>query len=58
MSLTHFFSSFQFGGLEAILTGLCDEYPETLRKYRELFVGIVVIFIFIFALPTTTYVRD
>ncbi|XP_074600142.1 sodium-dependent serotonin transporter-like [Brevipalpus obovatus] len=44
-----------FGGLEAILTGLCDEYPETLRKYRELFVGIVVIFIFIFALPTTTY---
>lgn len=46
----------QFGGLEAMLTGLCDEYPALLRRNREIFVGCVIIFIYICALPTTTYV--
>ncbi|KAM7311392.1 sodium-dependent serotonin transporter [Ixodes scapularis] len=45
-----------FGGLEAMLTGLCDEYPTVLRRHREIFVGVVIMFIYACALPTTTYV--
>uniref|UniRef100_T1J2K8 Transporter n=1 Tax=Strigamia maritima TaxID=126957 RepID=T1J2K8_STRMM len=44
-----------FGGLEALITGMCDEYPLTLGKHREIFVGALVVFIYICALPTTTY---
>ncbi|XP_077535133.1 sodium-dependent serotonin transporter-like [Haemaphysalis longicornis] len=44
-----------FGGLEAMLTGLCDEYPLVLRRHREIFVGCVILFIYACALPTTTY---
>ncbi|XP_037514587.2 sodium-dependent serotonin transporter [Rhipicephalus sanguineus] len=44
-----------FGGLEAMLTGLCDEYPLVLRRHREIFVGCVMLFIYACALPTTTY---
>lgn len=45
-----------FGGLEAMITALCDEYPRALGKRREIFVGLLLIFIYICALPTTTYV--
>ena len=45
-----------FGGLEAMITGLCDEYPRLLGCHRELFVLALLIFIYICALPTTTYV--
>jgi solute carrier family 6 serotonin transporter-like protein 4 len=45
-----------FGGLEAMITGLCDEYPHIVRKNREIFVGVLLVFIWICALPTTTYV--
>ncbi|KAH9377770.1 hypothetical protein HPB48_012185 [Haemaphysalis longicornis] len=45
----------KFGGLEAMLTGLCDEYPLVLRRHREIFVGCVILFIYACALPTTTY---
>ncbi|XP_063874899.1 sodium-dependent serotonin transporter-like isoform X1 [Scylla paramamosain] len=44
-----------FGGLEAMITGLCDEYPRLLGCHRELFVLGLLIFIYICALPTTTY---
>lgn len=47
-----------FGGLEAMITGLCDEYPQTLGKRRELFVAVLLMFIYLCALPTTTYVRE
>ena len=47
-----------FGGLEAMITGFCDEYPATLGKHREIFVGILLTFIYLCALPTTTYVRN
>lgn len=46
----------QFGGLEAMITGLCDQFPNHLRRNREIFVGFVVIFIYLCALPTCTYV--
>ncbi|KAK4004819.1 hypothetical protein OUZ56_006542 [Daphnia magna] len=44
-----------FGGLEAMITGLCDEYPVLLGRRRELFVGVLLVFIYLCALPTTTY---
>ncbi|XP_025016200.1 sodium-dependent serotonin transporter [Tetranychus urticae] len=44
-----------FAGLEALITGICDEYPHTIRKNREIFVAILIIVIYLFALPTTTY---
>ena len=44
-----------FGGLEAMITGLCDEYPTIIRVNREYFVAILLVFIWICALPTTTY---
>ncbi|XP_077290278.1 serotonin transporter [Arctopsyche grandis] len=44
-----------FGGLEAMITALCDEYPRALGRRRELFVLVLLILIYICALPTTTY---
>lgn len=45
-----------FGGLEAMITALCDEYPRTLGRRRELFVLVLLIGIYLCALPTMTYV--
>lgn len=45
-----------FGGLEAMITALCDEFPNFIGKRRELFVLILLAFIYICALPTMTYV--
>lgn len=45
-----------FGGLEAMITALCDEYPKVLGRHREIFVGVLLLAIYICALPTTTYV--
>lgn len=39
-----------------MITGLCDEYPKLLGRHRELFVLGLLIFIYVCALPTTTYV--
>ncbi|XP_075217892.1 serotonin transporter [Lycorma delicatula] len=44
-----------FGGLEAMITALCDEYPRVLGRNRELFVAGLLLAIYICALPTTTY---
>ncbi|GJQ70886.1 hypothetical protein Trydic_g803 [Trypoxylus dichotomus] len=44
-----------FGGLEAMITALCDEYPKVLGRHREVFVGLLLLCIYICALPTTTY---
>lgn len=45
-----------FGGLEAMVTALCDEYPRALGRHREWFVLFLLIGIYLCALPTTTYV--
>lgn len=47
-----------FGGLEAMITALCDEYPRTLGRNRELFVAGLLLCVYICALPTTTYVSQ
>uniref|UniRef100_A0A8D8AA91 Transporter n=3 Tax=Culex pipiens TaxID=7175 RepID=A0A8D8AA91_CULPI len=44
-----------FGGLEAMITALCDEYPRVIGRRRELFVLILLGFIYICSLPTMTY---
>lgn len=46
----------QFGGLESVITGLCDEYPRVLRAHRGIFIGLLIILIYFCSLPTTTYV--
>ncbi|KAK3591522.1 hypothetical protein CHS0354_031630 [Potamilus streckersoni] len=43
-----------YGGLESVITGLCDAFPR-LRKKRELFVFFVIVYCFLGGIPTTTY---
>ena len=47
----------QFGGLEAVITGVCDIFPW-LNKRRWLCVLVVVTYCFLGSLPTLTYVGD
>uniref|UniRef100_A0A8C1DP63 Transporter n=1 Tax=Cyprinus carpio carpio TaxID=630221 RepID=A0A8C1DP63_CYPCA len=46
--------SFFFGGLEAIITAVMDEYPDTLSHRRELFVLGLVVVCFLGSLSTLT----
>ena len=43
----------KFGGSEAIITALADEYP-VLRRRREIFVGVLFSFYMIIGLPSCT----
>jgi solute carrier family 6 dopamine transporter-like protein 3 len=43
--------SIKFGGSEAIITALTDEYP-ILKKRRSIFVGLLFAFYFIIGLPS------
>ncbi|VDK89419.1 unnamed protein product [Litomosoides sigmodontis] len=44
-----------FSGIEALITGFCDEYPEVLARRREIFVGGVIVAFYFGSLPTVTY---
>uniref|UniRef100_A0A1I8EKJ6 Uncharacterized protein n=1 Tax=Wuchereria bancrofti TaxID=6293 RepID=A0A1I8EKJ6_WUCBA len=44
-----------FSGIEALITGFCDEYPEVLIRRREIFVGFVIVVYYFGSLPTITY---
>ncbi|EJD75432.1 sodium-dependent serotonin transporter [Loa loa] len=44
-----------FSGIEALITGFCDEYPDVLARKREIFVGIVIVAYYFGSLPTVTY---
>lgn len=46
----------KFGGLEAIITAVMDEYPDTLSHRRELFVLGLVVVCFLGSLSTLTTV--
>lgn len=48
----------QFGGLEAIITAVMDEYPDVLSHRRELFVLVLVVVCFLGSLSTLTKVSD
>ncbi|CAF2691282.1 unnamed protein product [Rotaria sp. Silwood2] len=50
--------SSRFGGLESIITGLCDEFPNILGRHRSLFVLGVLVICYLGALPTCTYGGD
>lgn len=45
-----------FGGLEAMITALCDQYPRAIGQRREIFVLFLLAGIYLCALPTMTYV--
>uniref|UniRef100_A0A674PLJ7 Transporter n=1 Tax=Takifugu rubripes TaxID=31033 RepID=A0A674PLJ7_TAKRU len=49
-----FLFGFQFGGLEAIITAVLDEYPDQLYHRRELFVLCLVVVCFLGSLSTLT----
>lgn len=53
---TNWLLAIKFGGLEAMITGLCDNYPQLLRRNRKVFVAVLIAFIYLCALPTTTHV--
>ena len=47
------------GGLEAVITGVMDEYREFFKRYRwsrEVFTGAVVVSAFLLAIPNVTNV--
>lgn len=46
----------QFGGLEAVITAVMDEYPQVLAGRRELFVLGLITVCFLGSLSTLTYV--
>lgn len=48
--------SFQFAGLEGVITAMLDEFPHVLVKRRELFVFGLVCVCYLGALSTLTYV--
>ncbi|KAJ6645983.1 Sodium-dependent serotonin transporter, partial [Pseudolycoriella hygida] len=47
-----------FGGLEAMITALCDQYPRAIGRRREWFVLFLLIGIYLCALPTMTYTSE
>ncbi|VDM39508.1 unnamed protein product [Toxocara canis] len=48
-------SFISFSGIEALITGFCDEYPRILARKREIFVGFVIASYYFGSLPTVTY---
>ena len=46
-----------FSGIEALITGFCDEYPRFLSRKREIFVGVIIFVYYLGSLPALTYVR-
>lgn len=46
----------QFGGLEAVITALMDEYPQVLGEHRQLFVLGLIALCFLGSLATLTNV--
>jgi solute carrier family 6 GABA transporter-like protein 1 len=43
--------------VEAFVTGIVDNWPNQLRKYRRLFVVATIIVIFLLSLPMITEVK-
>ncbi|VDM97842.1 unnamed protein product [Thelazia callipaeda] len=44
-----------FSGVEALITGFCDEYPHALARNREIFVAVVLVIYYFGSLPAVTY---
>ena len=47
----------QFAMFEAVITGLTDEYPKLLRRYKPHFTGVVCFVCFLLGLPMVTQVE-
>ena len=50
--------SFQFAMVECVITGLSDEYPKYLRKYKWLFLILACVVMFLLALPQCMQVSE
>lgn len=48
----------QFAMFEAVITGLTDEYPKLLRRYKPHFTGFVCFICFLLGLPMVTQVNN
>jgi hypothetical protein len=46
----------KFGGLESVITGICDTYPQMMGKKRPYLVLFLIVVCFVLALPTVTNV--
>uniref|UniRef100_A0AC34FFM6 Uncharacterized protein n=1 Tax=Panagrolaimus sp. ES5 TaxID=591445 RepID=A0AC34FFM6_9BILA len=44
-----------FSGIEALITGFCDEYPRILQRKREIFVAVIIFMYYLGSLPAVTY---
>ena len=49
--------SSQFAMVECVVTGLSDEYPKYLRRYKPFFLIGICVFMFLLAIPMCTEVR-
>ncbi|CAJ0565395.1 unnamed protein product, partial [Mesorhabditis spiculigera] len=47
-----------FSGIEALITGFCDEYPRLLQRKREIFVAVVCSMYYFGSLPAISYVSE
>ena len=47
-----------FCNVEAFVTGVVDNWPDKLRKYRKTFVTVIVFLLFLLGLPMVTEVRE
>ena len=48
----------QFAMVECVVTGLSDEYPKYLRRYKPFFLIGVCILLFLLAIPMCAEVRN
>ena len=46
----------QFAMMECVISGLSDEYPRYLRKYKEIFVLVMCCIAFLLGIPNVTQV--
>lgn len=56
LSTTYRSPLLQFGGLEALITAFCDQFPSAVGRHRELFVLALCAYCFIGGLTCVTYV--
>ena len=48
----------EFCNVEALVTGIVDNWPETLMKHRRIFTIVLCLFMFLAGIPMCTEVND
>ena len=44
----------QFAMLEAVITGMVDEYPKYFKRHKSIFIGVVCFICFLLGIPLVT----